>query len=200
MIQARVTYAGLPDVDTLEINKDVEQCGQQATIATIVVGEDGGLANAVVSVAGVDAPPTAQAYTLDQRGCQFRPHVVAMPPGEIQIVNSDGILHNIHTYSEANSPINKAQPKFKKVMKERFNKPEAIRVTCDVHSWMQAWIVVLPHPFGVTGQTGVTWIEGVPPGTHTVDVWHEKLGRRSRDVVVKAGETTTVDFAYPKKG
>lgn len=199
VIQARVTYAGLPDIDTVTIDKDVEQCGQQATIGRVVVGEEDGLANAVVSLPGVDAQPRSQGYTLDQRGCQFWPRVIAMLPGEIDIINSDGVLHNIHTYSEANAPINMAQPKSKRVMTESFTKPEIIRVTCDVHGWMEAWLVVLPNPFGVTGQSGVTWIEGVPPGTHTVEVWHEALGRRSQDVVVKAGETATVLFAYPEK-
>ncbi len=199
VIEARVTYAGAPDIETLRTNKDVKQCGTEARIEKISVGEHHELTAAVVSVRDVDAPGTSRTYTLDQHGCEFRPHVVAMAPGEIEIKNSDGILHNIHTYSKVNPPINKAQPKFKKVMTESFTKPEVIRATCDVHSWMQGWIVVIPHPFGVTDADGVTRIEGVPPGTHTVDVWHEELGKRSEDVVVKAGETTKVVFAYPKK-
>lgn len=200
-IEARVTYAGTPVVETIKINKDVEQCGTEARIAKIAVGDGQGLAHAVVSVAGLDGAPTARTPQIDQRGCQFRPHVVAMPAGEIEILNSDGILHNIHTYSEANPPINKAQPKFKKVMTESFTKPEIIKVTCDVHSWMQGWIAVLPHPyFGVTNEQGLTRIEGVPSGPHTVEVWHETLGRRSMDVTVKAGETTQVVLEFPKAG
>jgi plastocyanin len=199
-IAVRVTYAGAPDVDVIKINKDPEACGTEARVAKILVGEGQGLANAVVSVAGVEGPLTARTPKLDQRGCQFRPHVVAMQPGEIEILNSDGVLHNLHTYSEANPPINKAQPKFKKVMTETFNKPDIIKVTCDVHSWMLGWIVVLPHPyFAVTDERGAGRIEGVPAGTHTVEVWHETLGRQTRDVAVKVGETTDVTIDFAKK-
>jgi hypothetical protein len=200
-IEVRVTYAGAPVVETISVNKDVEQCGTEARIEKVAVGDDNGLAWAVVSVAGLEGPPTARTPQLDQRGCQFQPHVVAMQPGELEIRNSDGVLHNIHTYSEANEAINKAQPKFKKVMTESFTKPEMIRVTCDVHSWMNGWIAVLPHPyFGVTDARGVTRVEGVPPGAHTVEVWHEQLGRRTADVTVKSGETAAIVVAFPKSG
>jgi hypothetical protein len=105
------------------------------------------------------------------------------------------------TYSEKNPTIDEAQPKFKKVMTETFNQPEVIKVTGDVHSWMLGWIVVLPHPyFGVTDARGLTRIEGVPAGSHTVEAWHEVLGRRTQDVQVKAGETARVVLAFPKAG
>ena len=88
-----------------------------------------------------------------------------MTPGEIELKNSDDILHNIHTYSTANPSINKAQPKFKKVMAEKFEKPEMIKLTCDVHSWMLGWVAVMPNPFfGVTDADGTTKIENVPAG------------------------------------
>jgi plastocyanin len=198
-LEARVAYAGAPVVETIRVNKDVEQCGTEARIEKLVVGEAGGVAHAVVSVRGLEGRPAARTPQLDQRGCQFRPPVVAMPPGDIEIHNSDGILHNVHTYSEANDPINKAQPKFKKVMTETFTKPEIIKVTCDVHSWMLGWIAVMPHPyFGVTDGRGVARIEDVPAGSHTVEVWHAELGRRSVDVAVRAGETVEAVVEYPK--
>lgn len=100
-----------------------------------------------------------------------------MQTGEIDIRNSDGILHNVHTYSEANPPINKAQPEFKTVMTETFTKPEIVKVTYDIHNWMPGWVAVFPHPyFGVTDDRGVVRIEAVPAGTHTVETWHEELG------------------------
>src|SRR5262249_32848543 len=77
---------------------------------------------------------------VDQHGCRFVPHVSVMNPGEMELKNSDDILHNIHTYSTANPAINKAQPKFKKTMTEKFEKPEMIKLTCDVHSWMLGWL------------------------------------------------------------
>jgi plastocyanin len=201
VIVVRVTYAGSPDVETIRVNKDVKQCGQRARVGRIVVGEGRGLANAVASVAGLDGPPTSRTPKLDQRGCQFLPHVLAMRTGGLEILNSDGILHNIHTYSDANPSINKAQPGFKKVMTETFDTPEVIKVTCDVHSWMLGWIVVMPHPyFGVTDERGAARIDDVPAGAHTVEVWHETLGKRTKDVTVKPDETTEVVFEFTATG
>jgi hypothetical protein len=198
-VEVMVTYSGAPVVETLKINKDTQQCGTEAKIEKVVVGANKGLANAVVSVAGVKGTPMAKKAEVDQQGCKFVPHVVAMPPGEIDIKNSDGILHNIHTYSTANPSINKAQPKFKKVMAEKFEKPEIIKLTCDVHSWMLGWVAVMPTPFfGVTGAGGTAKIENVPAGKHTLEVWHETLGKQTREVEVKAGQVAKVSIEMKK--
>src|SRR3989442_9234282 len=201
IIEAAVTYAGAPVVEKLKVNKDTEKCGTEAMIEKVVVGGNKGLANAVVSVVGAKGATTAKAGkpVLDQHGCKFVPHVLAMTPGEIDVKNSDDILHNIHTYSTANPSVNKAQPKFKKVMTEKFDKPEIIKVTCDVHSWMLGWVAVLPHPyFGVTKENGVTKIENVPAGKQKVEVWHETLGKQEKEVEVKAGQTVKVGFEMKK--
>jgi plastocyanin len=198
-IEATVTYAGAPVVEKLKVNKDTEKCGTEAVLDKVVVGAGKGLANAVVSVAGAKGAATARQASIDQKGCKFIPRVVAMTPGDLEIKNSDDILHNIHTYSTANPSINKAQPKFKKTMKEKFEKPEIIKLTCDVHSWMLAWIAVMPHPFfGVTDGSGGTKIENVPPGKHTVEVWHETLGKATREVEVKAGQVAKVSIEMKK--
>jgi hypothetical protein len=199
-VEVEVKYNGAPVVDKLKVNKDTEKCGTEATIEKVVVGGNKGLSNAVASVAGAKGAPTAKKAVLDQKGCKFVPHVMAMTPGEIEIKNSDDILHNIHTYSTANPPINKAQPKFKKVMTEKFEKPEVIKVTCDVHSWMLGWIAVMPHPyFGITDANGVAKIENVPAGKQTIEVWHETLGKVTKDVDVKAGQTAKVSVEMVKK-
>jgi hypothetical protein len=198
-IAAEVKYAGPADVETVRVNKDVEQCGTEQTIEKVVVGADNALAGAVVFLTQ-PTTTTAKAptrLTLDQKGCEFHPHVLAMLPGEVDIVNSDGILHNIHTHSTANPAFNKAQPKFKKVMTEEFQKPEFIRVECDVHSWMRSWIAVMPNPyFGVTGDKGRTTVAHVPAGRHTMEVWHPVLGTQRAEVEVQVGETTTVGFQF----
>jgi hypothetical protein len=144
-IEAEVKFNGKPVVETIKVNKDVQQCGAEKQVEKIAVGGNKGLLNAVVSVADATGSTTAKPAkaTLDQKGCEFRPHVLGMMPGPVDILNSDGILHNIHTFSTANPTINKAQPKFKKVMTEKFEKPEVVRVQCDVHSWMQGWLASL---------------------------------------------------------
>jgi plastocyanin len=198
-IEAEVKYNGPAQVEKLKVNKDVEKCGTEAVLEKIAVGGNKGLANAVVSVPEAKGAPTAKKMTVDQHGCKFVPHVVATTPGEVDFKNSDDILHNLHTYSTANPSINKAQPKFKKVMAEKFEKPEIIKLTCDVHSWMLGWVAVMPNPyFGVTDANGVTKIENVPPGKYKVDVWHETLGKQTKEVEVKAGQTAKVAFEMKK--
>jgi plastocyanin len=199
-VEVEVKYNGAPVIEKLKVNKDVEKCGNEAVVEKVVVGGNKGLANAVASVAGAKGAATAKKAVLDQHGCKFVPHVVAMTPGELEIKNSDDILHNLHTYSTANASINKAQPKFKKTMTEKFDKPEIIKVTCDVHSWMLGWVAVMPHPFfGVTDGNGTTKIDNVPAGKQTIEVWHETLGKQTKEVEVKAGQTAKVSFEMKGK-
>jgi hypothetical protein len=197
-VEVEVKYNGQPVVEKLKVNKDTEKCGTEAVIEKVAVGGNKGLANAVVSVPSAKGQPTAKKVSLDQKGCRFVPHVVGTTPGEVDILNSDGILHNIHTYSTANPPINKAQPKFKKTMTEKFEKPEIIKVTCDVHSWMLGWVAVVPGPAAVTDKDGVAKIENVPAGKQKIEVWHETLGKQEKEVEVKAGQTTKVSFEMKK--
>ena len=197
-IEADVKYNGAPQVEKLKVNKDTEKCGTEAVVEKVVVGGNKGLANAVVSVPGAKGTTKAKAV-VDQKGCKFIPHVVVMQPGELEIKNSDGILHNIHTYSTANPSINKAQPKFKKTMTEKLEKPEFVNVTCDVHSWMLGWVAVVPGVAGVTDANGVAKIENVPAGKQKIEVWHETLGKQEKDVEVKAGQVTKVSFEMKGK-
>src|SRR6266850_4637529 len=197
-VEVEVKYSGAPKVEKLKVNKDTEKCGTEATIEEVVVGSNKGLANAVASAPGAKGASKAKAV-LDQHGCKFVPHVVVMQPGEIDIKNSDDILHNLHTYSSANPSINKAQPKFKKVMTEKLEKPEFVKVTCDVHSWMRGWVAVVPGVAAVTDNNGVAKLENVPAGKQKIEVWHETLGKQEKEVDVKAGAVTKVSFEMKGK-
>jgi plastocyanin len=196
-VEVEVKYNGAPVVEKIKVNKDTEKCGTEATIEKVVVGGNKGLANAVASVPGAKGGKAVKGV-IDQKGCKFQPHVTLMSPGELEIKNSDDILHNIHTYSTANPAINKAQPKFKKTMTEKFEKPEMIKVTCDVHSWMLGWIAVTPGPAAVTDNSGVAKIENVPAGKQKIEVWHETLGKVDKEVDVKAGQVTKVSLEMKK--
>jgi plastocyanin len=198
-LSGEVKLAGAaPAPKVVKVNKDVEVCGQEKKVAEVAVGPNGGVANTVVAVAGAKgAKPTAPAV-LDQKGCEFRPTVVVMAPGELKILNSDGVLHNIHTFSTANPSINKAQPKFRKEMVERFEKPELIKVVCDAHSWMLGWIYVTETPAAVTDGNGAFKLENVPAGKHKVEVVHPVLGKQTKEVEVKAGQETKVAFELKK--
>ena len=201
-IRGRVVFEGTPPPPVpVEMTKDRAVCASGKHVEEkLLVAKDGGLQNAVVSIDPVRRGKAFPAETprLDQRGCWFHPHVQIVPAGsEVEVLNNDGILHNIHTFPKANKPINMAQPKFRKVLKTSFEKPDVIRVACDVHSWMGAWIVVVDHPYNVvTGEDGSFSLDGVPPGTYTLKSWHESLGIVEQKVTVSPGASVDADLTY----
>ncbi len=203
-LSGRITYAGSPPPKKkVDVTKDKEVCGKSEIYdESLVVGPDKGLKNAVVTVVGAKGGKFAsQKGELDQKGCQYTPHVVVVPTtGQLDILNSDGVLHNIHTHSTANPEFNKAQPKFKKVMTEKFTKPEIIKATCDAHAWMSGWIVVTDHPFvAVTDDKGNFAIKDIPPGKYTVEIWQETLGKQVKEVNIKAKEDAKLTLELAKK-
>jgi plastocyanin len=199
-IAGEVKVTGTPPAPkTLKVNKDVEVCGAEKKIVDVAVGPGNGLGNAVVAVTDVKGPKPAKKASIDQKGCEFHPPTLVMAPGEVDILNSDGVLHNIHTLSTVNPAINKAQPKFKKVMTEKLDKPEAIKIQCDVHTWMHGAIYVTDNAATVTDEKGSFKLENVPAGKHKVEVWHPVLGKQSKDVEVKAGQEAKVTFELAAK-
>ena len=130
---------------------------------------------------------------LDQRQCVFIPRVALVPAGgTVEFLNSDRLLHNIHSTSRANAVFNRTQPKGRTIP-ITFTKPEIVRISCDLHGWMRAWVVVMEHPFhAVTGSAGEVAPTNVPPGKYTLNVWHEALGAVTKDVTVGDTDATTV--------
>jgi len=205
-IVGKVKYAGTaPTPAKIQATKDQAVCGKVEHIdESLLVGPDKGVKNVVVNIAD---PKDGKKYTpaakpmLDQNGCKFVPHVDIVPAGqEVTIVNSDGILHNIHTFPKNNPQFNKAQPKFRKEMPATFEKPDIIQIKCDVHSWMAGWIVVAGHAYyALTDASGNFKIDGVPAGTYTLEYWQEKLGKQSKSVTVPATGSVTADLEYAAK-
>jgi len=204
-IAGQVKFQGAPPApEPLEVTKDKEVCGLTPKHdESLVVGPQGGLKNAVVFLTNVSKgkPFLGTKPVLEQKGCQYIPHVFLTPAGAaVDITNDDGILHNIHTYSTKNPPVNRAQPKFKKVIEEKFNQPEIFEVRCDAHGWMQAWVVVQDHPYyAVTDENGNYTLADVPPGEYELKVWHEKLGEKVQKVNIGSGQTATVNFEFAAK-
>jgi len=203
-ISGTVKYDGTaPAPKPVEVTKDKEVCGLHPHFTEdLIVDSGGGIANAVVVVKGAKGDMKPTDVTFDQKGCDYVPHVLAFEAGStVKIVNSDGILHNIHTYSEKNPSFNMAQPKFKKVIEQKIDQPEVIKVTCDAHGWMHGWWVATDTPyFAVTDDKGNYTIANVPPGDYTVEVWQEKLGTDDQKVSVKDGTTATTNFSLKPKG
>lgn len=203
-IEGKVLLKGPPPaLSTLEVSKDFEACGtKEVPDPRLVVDADGGLRWTILEVRGVPGETAPGASddlpNLLQKGCIFQPHVLLVPQGvQVEITNEDGILHNVHTHSEKNLPLNRAQPKFLKVMKIGPFEPERIKVRCDVHEWMYAWIQVVEHPYyAVSGEGGVFRIENVPPGSYRITAWHENLGEKEVQVQVAEGETATVEVVF----
>lgn len=203
-ISGTVKFKGTaPAAKKLDVNKDKEVCGKTPKTDQSLVVNNGNLANAVITITDIQKGKKIETkkVTLDQNGCEYKPHVTAFPAGStIQILNPDGILHNVHSYSKVNSPFNQAQPKFKKTLDVKIDKPEVIEVKCDVHGWMQGWLVATENPyFAVTDNSGAFKLTDVPAGTYTVQVWHEKLGKSTQKVTVKAKEDAKVNFEVAGK-
>lgn len=204
-IAGMVTFTGaIPPKQKLEVTKDVQVCGQKTHYKKdlVVSEENKGLANVVVKITNISQGKSmdslGESFELDQNGCEFLPHITLVPAGaELAILNSDGILHNIHTYSEKNSPINMAQPGFRKRMVQTFSEPEVIRVACDVHNWMGAYIVVTGHPYyAKTDDSGNYQLTDVPAGTYTLEFWQQTLGTKTAEVTVTAGGTAEVNMEF----
>jgi len=203
-ISGTVKFAGsAPAPKKLEITKDKEVCGKGEKVDKTLVVSNGNLANAVVSITDIKTGKKidTKKVTLDQKDCEYHPHVLAFPVGTpVEIQNPDGILHNVHSYSKVNPTFNIAQPKFKKTVEVKIDKPEAINVKCDVHGWMSGWLVATESPYvAVTDNSGNFKLTDVPAGTYNVEVWHETLGKSSQKVTVKAKEDAKANFELGKK-
>jgi hypothetical protein len=206
-ISGSVTYLGTAaPPQKLAVTKNVEVCGKLEHLdQRLVVGASKGIKDVVVSVSNVKGGKALEAlgaqFVLDQQGCAYLPHVLLVPVNKpVQILNNDGILHNIHSFSTRNKPFNKPQPKFLKKMDQTFSTVENVSVKCDVHGWMSAWVIVVDHPYhAVTDASGKFTISDVPPGTYTVEFWQETLGKQTAQVTVAAGAAATLDFKYPAK-
>lgn len=193
-----------PPQAALEISKDQSVCGKTEKVnETFIVGEDGGVQNAVVSLTNIERGKafSGKSVSIDQRECRYTPHLVLVPVGyDVTILNNDGILHNIRTHSSHNPPLNTAQPKFKKMIKERFQFPETIKITCDAHAWMTGWLIVTEHPYyAVTDSRGQFQLDGIPAGTYEVKIWHESLSEQTHRLTITAQTTTMlkVELLFP---
>jgi plastocyanin len=209
-IKGRVRLSGdLPGNPVIRMGRD-PMCaainrGKQVVQEAVMAGLDGSLANVFVRLQGTFPPTPApkEPVTIDQRGCVYLPRVIGVRVGQtLQVRNSDSLLHNVHssTTIKENS-FNIGQPIAGMVNEFRLKEePGMLRLMCDVHSWMTAYIAVVSHPyFAVSNKAGTFEIANVPPGTYTIQAWHERYGPAMKPVAVKAGAPVTVDFTYTGK-
>ncbi len=170
----------------------------------VVTGDGNTLANVVVYVKsgaeGYSFPTPSDSVTLDQKGCMYAPHVVALMVGQqLSVVNSDDTTHNIHPTPADNREWNKSQPPKAPAIMDSFARPEvAIPVKCNVHPWMKSYIAVMANPlYVVTDKDGKFDLKGLPPGTYTIEAWHEKYNTMDQTVTIGAKEDKAgVDFTF----
>ena len=171
------------------------------------VTNDGGLENVFVSVKdGLDGyyfETPADPVRLDQKGCRYSPKVFGVRVGQpIEFTNSDPTVHNVHAIANANRGFNFTQQIAGMRDTRTFKAREVmVHVKCDVHPWMHAYAGVLDHPYlAVTASGGRFDLKNVPPGSYTVEAWHEKLGTRTQKVTVREGEGTEISFRFSTTG
>ena len=178
--------------------------GRRPMQELVLRSADGGLANGFVHLDGAfpAAATASQPVVVDQTGCLFTPRVVGARVGQtLQVTNNDPTGHNLHSLSMKGNAFNTSQPVKGMTFKYQLKADEEMmRIKCDIHPWMLAYVGVARHPyFAVSGADGAFTIARVPPGRYTIKVWHEVYGILSRTVDVKAGATATVDFSYTGK-
>ena len=178
--------------------------GKQVVNEVYAVGDKNTLGNVFVKVEGnfPAAPVPSTPVEIDQKACIYVPRVVGARVGQTLLVkNSDNWLHNVHTDSGRRNAINQSTPQAGMNVKLVLKDEEMLRVGCDVHRWMTAWVGVVTHPyFAVSeGKTGTFTIANVPPGRHNVTAWHEAFGTLTKAIEIKDGQTVTLDFVYIQK-
>ena len=201
-----VAFEGVaPKNQPIKMNADPVCMKENTTPQTqeTYVVTDGKLANVFVYVKDglsgytFDAPTTV--VTFDQKNCRYHPHVFGVQVNQpVEIVNSDPTLHNIHALPKGNAEFNNGQPIQGMKMTHKFTAKEVmVPFKCDVHGWMNAYVGVLDHPyFAVTDKDGKFSLKGLPPGTYTIEAWHEKLGTQTAMVTLGDKDTKDANFTF----
>jgi plastocyanin len=207
-VAGTVTFDGkAPNLKPLTMDADpacAKKHGKPVPSEMLVLGSGNTMGNILVWVskglpAGKTWPAPKTPVVLDQKGCLYVPHVMGIMVGQAyRILNSDGILHNVHALPKINRGFNRPMPASVKESSATFDKAEPVfQIKCDVHPWMSAYVGVFTHPFfSATSTDGKFTIAGLDPGTYEITAWHERLGTQTASVTVGANETKAQNFKF----
>lgn len=205
IITGKVIFNGSVPTKKVIPTKDPEVCGGIRDVPLVSVGGDKGVEHAVVYLKKVGqgkswaAAESFKTPVLDQEKCEFVPHVQVIQAGSLEILNSDPILHNTHGFYGRRTAFNLAMPNRGEKILANLERPGLVRVECDAHGWMLAWVQVADSPYyAVTAGDGMFTITDIPPGEYTLVAWQEFTGPIETPVVVKAGETTKLPIELKK--
>jgi len=197
-IKGKVVFVGtVPAQKKIDVTIDQYVCGTDKDAGDLLLSPQKDLRNAVVWLenppAGTVPPAQPSKIEMDQNGCVFIPRVVLVPAGgTVEFLNSDRLLHNIHATPKLNASFNRTQPK-SRTIPVTFEKPEIVRINCDLHAWMVGWVVVAAHPYyAITGADGQFVFDSLPPGQYQIQVWHERLGTAHASVAVSDQQAARV--------
>ncbi len=209
-IAGRVRFEGAaPAAEVVRISGD-KNCvalsgADEQPADAIAVGQDNALRNVFVYVRTglekVTFPVPNEPVVIDQQKCRYVPRVLGVRVGQpLQVKNGDPLLHNVRSDPEVNQPFNQGQPVQGMAYTHTFTTREVmVPIKCDVHPWMRAYVGALEHPyFAVTGDDGSFALPGLPPGTYTVEAWHERLGTKEQQVTLGAKDSKDVDFTFAR--
>jgi plastocyanin len=185
--------------------KDAKLCnGKRPLIRPFYsTGENDGLANVVVWIDGIErgkAKKKELGYMINE-DCLFDPHVQTLDVGaKVQIENQDPILHTTHAISQGQriTMFNVGMPRKGQVAQKKVRRPGILKIQCDSgHTWMRAWIHAFMHPYHtVTDADGKFEIADVPPGTYTLNFWHENSGTQSKTITVAPNGAVTEGVTF----
>ena len=202
-IKGKITFTGTaPDMPDLKREADPFCAKTPMKDQEVVLNSNGTLKNVAVTVQGApaSAPEASVVTEIDQSNCMYAPRVITGAFGQnIKIVNSDPILHNVHTYADTKTLFNRAQPKGSPALDKTFSKDDGavVKFKCDVHPWMTGWLVLNDNVLNaVSGDTGEFEIKGVPAGTYKIQAWQEKYGPKTIEVKVEADKAAEANFTY----
>lgn len=209
-ISGKVTLQGNPpEMRQIKEMAANPQCAQlhkdQVYEDTILSGDKGELANVIVFIqeqkpGDLKGSTLSKPARLDQKGCMYTPHVLAVQIGQPVIIgNSDPFLHNVHCMAAKNKQFNFIQINVGENKLEPFTAEETFQIKCDVHPWMHAVVRVFDHPyFAATNDDGKFAIDttGLKDGTYTIQAWHEVYkDSKPQTVEVRSGKAAQ-DLAF----